>query len=176
MIIRDFQKKTFNFPVNLQFFRWSVPVFCPQIFINNLYSFPVVLMRCLWRFLLTTTLLAVWLAKRDATWRKWNRTPIPRSQFHRKQWKDTIKKMKGTLSCVNMIGRVYILNVSHCRLQDLTLYNPERTITVKGSIDACCLAEQEIMKKVREAYDNDIAAMNVSLRKREKMWKNLLGQ
>ncbi|MBN3312868.1 IF2B1 protein, partial [Atractosteus spatula] len=46
-------------------------------------------------------------------------------------------------------------------LQDLTLYNPERTITVKGSIEACCQAEQEIMKKVREAYDNDIAAMNV---------------
>uniref|UniRef100_A0A8C9TWD9 Insulin-like growth factor 2 mRNA binding protein 1 n=1 Tax=Scleropages formosus TaxID=113540 RepID=A0A8C9TWD9_SCLFO len=45
-------------------------------------------------------------------------------------------------------------------LQDLTLYNPERTITVKGSVEACCLAEQEIMKKVREAYDNDVAAMN----------------
>nr|AIM47936.1 IGF2BP1 [Pantodon buchholzi] len=45
-------------------------------------------------------------------------------------------------------------------LQDLTLYNPERTITVKGPIEACCLAEQEIMKKVREAYDNDVAAMN----------------
>ncbi|KAG7274818.1 hypothetical protein CRUP_010315 [Coryphaenoides rupestris] len=45
-------------------------------------------------------------------------------------------------------------------LQDLTLYNPERTITVKGPIEACCLAEGEVMKKVREAYDNDIAAMN----------------
>uniref|UniRef100_A0A3Q3G855 Insulin-like growth factor 2 mRNA binding protein 1 n=1 Tax=Labrus bergylta TaxID=56723 RepID=A0A3Q3G855_9LABR len=45
-------------------------------------------------------------------------------------------------------------------LQDLTLYNPERTITVKGSIEACCLAENEVMKKVREAYENDIAAMN----------------
>ncbi|XP_066554889.1 insulin-like growth factor 2 mRNA-binding protein 1 isoform X2 [Amia ocellicauda] len=45
-------------------------------------------------------------------------------------------------------------------LQDLTLYNPERTITVKGAIEACCQAEHEIMKKVREAYDNDIAAMN----------------
>uniref|UniRef100_A0A3Q1G7H2 Insulin-like growth factor 2 mRNA binding protein 1 n=1 Tax=Acanthochromis polyacanthus TaxID=80966 RepID=A0A3Q1G7H2_9TELE len=45
-------------------------------------------------------------------------------------------------------------------LQDLTLYNPERTITVKGSIEACCLAEVEIMKKIREAYENDIAAMN----------------
>lgn len=46
-------------------------------------------------------------------------------------------------------------------LQDLTLYNPERTITVKGSIEACALAEEEVMKKIREAYDNDIAAMNL---------------
>uniref|UniRef100_A0A665WW14 RRM domain-containing protein n=1 Tax=Echeneis naucrates TaxID=173247 RepID=A0A665WW14_ECHNA len=46
-------------------------------------------------------------------------------------------------------------------LQDLTIYNPERTITVKGSLDACCKAEMEIMKKLREAYENDIAAINV---------------
>ncbi|KAK2839703.1 hypothetical protein Q5P01_013443 [Channa striata] len=45
-------------------------------------------------------------------------------------------------------------------LQDLTLYNPERTITVKGSLEACCKAEVEIMKKLREAYENDIAAIN----------------
>ncbi|XP_053512784.1 insulin-like growth factor 2 mRNA-binding protein 1 isoform X4 [Artibeus jamaicensis] len=49
-------------------------------------------------------------------------------------------------------------------LQDLTLYNPERTITVKGAIENCCRAEQEIMKKVREAYENDVAAMSVSAR------------
>lgn len=48
------------------------------------------------------------------------------------------------------------------RLQDLTIYNPERTITVKGSLEACCKAEMEIMKKLREAYENDIAAINVS--------------
>ncbi|XP_031727074.1 insulin-like growth factor 2 mRNA-binding protein 1 isoform X2 [Anarrhichthys ocellatus] len=48
-------------------------------------------------------------------------------------------------------------------LQDLTLYNPERTITVKGSIEACANAEGEVMKKVREAYENDIAAMNTHL-------------
>ncbi|CAK6976588.1 insulin-like growth factor 2 mRNA-binding protein 1 isoform X2 [Scomber scombrus] len=48
-------------------------------------------------------------------------------------------------------------------LQDLTLYNPERTITLKGSIEACCLAEVEVMKKIREAYENDIAAMNTHL-------------
>ncbi|XP_078519680.1 insulin-like growth factor 2 mRNA-binding protein 3 [Lissotriton helveticus] len=46
-------------------------------------------------------------------------------------------------------------------LQDLTLYNPERTITVKGTIEACAKAEEEIMKKIRESYENDIAAMNL---------------
>ncbi|KAJ8267321.1 hypothetical protein COCON_G00124930 [Conger conger] len=46
-------------------------------------------------------------------------------------------------------------------LQDLTLYNPERTITVKGSIAACGRAEEEVMKKVRESYENDVAAMNL---------------
>lgn len=48
-------------------------------------------------------------------------------------------------------------------LQDLTLYNPERTITVKGTIEACSQAEEEVMKKVRESYDSDMAAMNVSI-------------
>ncbi|XP_071752670.1 insulin-like growth factor 2 mRNA-binding protein 3 isoform X4 [Centroberyx gerrardi] len=46
-------------------------------------------------------------------------------------------------------------------LQDLTLYNPERTITVKGSIEACARAEEEVMKKIRESYENDVAAMNL---------------
>ncbi|KAI1902484.1 hypothetical protein AGOR_G00045240 [Albula goreensis] len=46
-------------------------------------------------------------------------------------------------------------------LQDLTLYNPERTITVKGSITACSRAEEEVMKKIRESYENDMAAMNL---------------
>ncbi|CAL8267773.1 unnamed protein product [Lota lota] len=45
-------------------------------------------------------------------------------------------------------------------LQDLTIYNPERTITVKGSMEACCKAEAEVMRKLREAYENDIAAIN----------------
>ncbi|XP_053493507.1 insulin-like growth factor 2 mRNA-binding protein 3 isoform X1 [Ictalurus furcatus] len=46
-------------------------------------------------------------------------------------------------------------------LQDLTLYNPERTITVKGSTEACARAEEEVMKKIREAYENDVASMNL---------------
>lgn len=47
-------------------------------------------------------------------------------------------------------------------LQDLTIYNPERTITVKGNIEACTNAEVEIMNKLREAYENDVVAINVS--------------
>ncbi|NXP32275.1 IF2B2 protein, partial [Leiothrix lutea] len=46
------------------------------------------------------------------------------------------------------------------RLQDLTIYNPERTITVKGSTEACSSAEVEIMRKLREAYENDMVAVN----------------
>ncbi|XP_051564796.1 insulin-like growth factor 2 mRNA-binding protein 2 isoform X2 [Myxocyprinus asiaticus] len=42
-------------------------------------------------------------------------------------------------------------------LQDLTIYNQERTIIVKGSIEACCRAEVDVMRKLREAYENDIA-------------------
>lgn len=42
------------------------------------------------------------------------------------------------------------------------MYNPERTITVKGAIENCGRAEEEVMKKIREAYESDVAAMNVS--------------
>ncbi|XP_025142863.1 insulin-like growth factor 2 mRNA-binding protein 2 isoform X4 [Bubalus bubalis] len=45
-------------------------------------------------------------------------------------------------------------------LQDLSIYNPERTITVKGTVEACANAEIEIMKKLREAFENDMLAVN----------------
>ncbi|XP_035390413.1 insulin-like growth factor 2 mRNA-binding protein 2 isoform X2 [Electrophorus electricus] len=48
-------------------------------------------------------------------------------------------------------------------LQDLTLYNQERTIMIRGGVEECCNAEVEIMKKLREAYENDVAALNASL-------------
>lgn len=44
----------------------------------------------------------------------------------------------------------------------MTIYNPERTITVKGTIEACSSAEVEIMRKLREAYENDMVTVNVS--------------
>nr|XP_020848889.1 insulin-like growth factor 2 mRNA-binding protein 3 isoform X13 [Phascolarctos cinereus] len=57
------------------------------------------------------------------------------------------------------------ITISPCwlRLQELTLYNPERTITVKGSIETCGKAEEEIMKKIRESYESDLSAMNVEM-------------
>ncbi|XP_063117269.1 insulin-like growth factor 2 mRNA-binding protein 2 isoform X5 [Cavia porcellus] len=45
-------------------------------------------------------------------------------------------------------------------LQDLSIYNPERTITVKGAVEACASAEVEIMKKLREAFENDMLAVH----------------
>uniref|UniRef100_A0A8C6V147 Insulin-like growth factor 2 mRNA binding protein 2a n=1 Tax=Neogobius melanostomus TaxID=47308 RepID=A0A8C6V147_9GOBI len=43
---------------------------------------------------------------------------------------------------------------------DITICNQERTIVVKGSLDNCCRAEKEVTKKLREAYENDVAANN----------------
>lgn len=74
-------------------------------------------MRCLWRFLLTTTLLAVWLAKRDATWRKWNRTLIPRSQFHRKKWKDTKKSKEPWAALTRLVEFIFWMSLTaDCRI------------------------------------------------------------
>uniref|UniRef100_A0A673FIV3 Insulin-like growth factor 2 mRNA-binding protein 2 n=1 Tax=Sinocyclocheilus rhinocerous TaxID=307959 RepID=A0A673FIV3_9TELE len=48
-------------------------------------------------------------------------------------------------------------------LQELTIYNQERTITVRGGVEECCNAEVEIMKKLREAHENDVASLNVMM-------------
>ncbi|XP_061861623.1 insulin-like growth factor 2 mRNA-binding protein 2 isoform X2 [Colius striatus] len=45
-------------------------------------------------------------------------------------------------------------------LQELTLYNPERTVTVRGSAEACASAQVEITRKLREAYESDVVAVN----------------
>ncbi|KAM6904030.1 insulin-like growth factor 2 mRNA-binding protein 3 isoform 2-T2 [Lycodopsis pacificus] len=54
-----------------------------------------------------------------------------------------------------------VTKITISALQDLTMYNPERTITVKGTIEACARAEEELMKKIRESYESDMAAMNL---------------
>ncbi|KAK2108575.1 Insulin-like growth factor 2 mRNA-binding protein 2 [Saguinus oedipus] len=50
--------------------------------------------------------------------------------------------------------------ITNSSLQDLSIYNPERTITVKGTVEACACAEIEIMKKLCEAFENDMLAVN----------------
>ncbi|KAM8883894.1 insulin-like growth factor 2 mRNA-binding protein 3 isoform 2-T2 [Synchiropus picturatus] len=46
-------------------------------------------------------------------------------------------------------------------LEDLTYLNPERTITIKGSVEACSLAEEELMKKITELYERDMEALDL---------------
>ena len=43
--------------------------------------------------------------------------------------------------------------LSSCSLHELTIYNPERTVTVKGTVDQCCSAESLITAKLRTAYE-----------------------
>ncbi|XP_068602232.1 insulin-like growth factor 2 mRNA-binding protein 2a isoform X1 [Brachionichthys hirsutus] len=43
-------------------------------------------------------------------------------------------------------------------LKNLTICNPERTVTIMGDMEARCKAEAEVTKKLREAYENDVAA------------------
>jgi len=62
------------------------------------------------------------------------------------------------------VWNLTLLSSPPASLQDLSIYNPERTITVRGTIEACANAEIEIMKKLREAFENDMLAVNVSAR------------
>lgn len=43
---------------------------------------------------------------------------------------------------------------------DVTYCNLDRTIVVNGTLEDCCRAENEVMKKLREAYENDVAAIH----------------
>ncbi|KAL4828339.1 hypothetical protein H8958_011266 [Nasalis larvatus] len=52
------------------------------------------------------------------------------------------------------------IKIAISSLKDLSIYNPERTTTVKGTIEACASAEIEIMKKLREAFENDMLTVN----------------
>uniref|UniRef100_A0AAV2K005 RRM domain-containing protein n=1 Tax=Knipowitschia caucasica TaxID=637954 RepID=A0AAV2K005_KNICA len=50
------------------------------------------------------------------------------------------------------------INISS--LLEMAYCSQERTITVRGLPEQCCKAEEEIMKKLREAYENDVAAIH----------------
>ncbi|XP_034016930.1 insulin-like growth factor 2 mRNA-binding protein 3 [Thalassophryne amazonica] len=46
-------------------------------------------------------------------------------------------------------------------LQDLTVYNLERTVTFKGDADACARAEETVMKNIRQCHESDMAALSL---------------
>lgn len=45
-------------------------------------------------------------------------------------------------------------------LQDLSIYNLERIIIVKGIVEVCVSVEIEIMKKLCEVFENDMLVVN----------------
>lgn len=48
-------------------------------------------------------------------------------------------------------------------INDISSFNLERTITVKGTIENMSKAESMISSKLRQSYENDLQAMAVSL-------------
>ncbi|XP_038837659.1 insulin-like growth factor 2 mRNA-binding protein 1 isoform X4 [Salvelinus namaycush] len=120
------------------------------------------------RLLVPTQYVGAIIGKEGATIRNITKQTQSKIDVHRKENAGAAEKPisihstpEGCSSACRMILDIMQQEAKDTKtLQDLTVYNPERTITVKGPIEACCLAETEIMKKVREAYDNDMAAMN----------------
>lgn len=149
-------------------FPLDMDILCLSAFILVSCTAPT---RFLWRFWLIITLWGVWLEKRAAIWKKLNKTLGPKSPSHREWFANSTDFVVFFFHN----GLIYFAKLGihdpkypqittftlFSSLQDLTLYNPERTITVKGSIEACARAEEEVMRKIREAYENDVAAMNV---------------
>lgn len=77
--------------------------------------------------------------------------------------RNLVKRLRFNYVCIECSFHVTVLiSFFLCRLQDLTIYNQERTITVRGGVEECCNAEMEIMKKLSEAHENDVASLNVS--------------
>ncbi|XP_014744875.1 PREDICTED: insulin-like growth factor 2 mRNA-binding protein 1 [Sturnus vulgaris] len=57
---------------------------------------------------------------------------------------------------VNTDSETAVVNVTYANREQT-----RHTITVRGCPESCCRAEQEIMRRVREAYENDVAAMSL---------------
>ncbi|KAF4012498.1 hypothetical protein G4228_003040 [Cervus hanglu yarkandensis] len=121
------------------------------------------------RLLVPTQYVGAIIGKEGATIRNITKQTQSKIDVHRKENAGAAEKAisvhstpEGCSSACKMILEIMHKEAKDTKtLQDLTLYNPERTITVKGAIENCCRAEQEIMKKVREAYENDVAAMSL---------------
>lgn len=47
-------------------------------------------------------------------------------------------------------------------IAEISNFNMERVITIRGDVEAMGRAEAEVSSKLRQAYENDVQAMNVS--------------
>ncbi|XP_074999689.1 insulin-like growth factor 2 mRNA-binding protein 3 isoform X2 [Calonectris borealis] len=121
------------------------------------------------RMLVPTQFVGAIIGKEGATIRNITKQTQSKIDIHRKENAGAAEKPitihstpEGCSTACKIIMEIMQKEAQDTKLlQDLTLYNPERTITVKGSIETCAKAEEEIMKKIRESYENDIAAMNL---------------
>ncbi|XP_077915492.1 insulin-like growth factor 2 mRNA-binding protein 3 isoform X4 [Halichoerus grypus] len=121
------------------------------------------------RLLVPTQFVGAIIGKEGATIRNITKQTQSKIDVHRKENAGAAEKSITILSTPEGTSAACksILEIMHKEaqdiklLQELTLYNPERTITVKGNVETCAKAEEEIMKKIRESYENDIASMNL---------------
>ncbi|KAK7929709.1 hypothetical protein WMY93_006104 [Mugilogobius chulae] len=120
------------------------------------------------RLLVPTQYVGAIIGKEGATIRNITKQTQSKIDVHRKENAGAAEKPisihstpEGCSAACRMILEIMHQEAKDTKtLQDLTMYNPERTIMVLGTVEASCKAEEEISKKLREAYENDVAAMN----------------
>ena len=57
----------------------------------------------------------------------------------------------------------FISNPTNCSLNDVSSFNMERVITIKGTIENMSRAEGMISAKLRQSYESDLQAMAVRI-------------
>ncbi|OWK06073.1 IGF2BP2, partial [Cervus elaphus hippelaphus] len=120
------------------------------------------------RILVPTQFVGAIIGKEGLTIKNITKQTQSRVDIHRKENSGAAEKPvtihatpEGTSEACRMILEIMQKEADETKLlQDLSIYNPERTITVKGTVEACANAEIEIMKKLREAFENDMLAVN----------------
>ncbi|KAK2502534.1 hypothetical protein MC885_015791 [Smutsia gigantea] len=120
------------------------------------------------RILVPTQFVGAIIGKEGLTIKNITKQTQSRVDIHRKENSGAAEKPvtihatpEGTSEACRMILEIMQKEADETKLlQDLSIYNPERTITVKGTVEACASAEIEIMKKLREAFENDMLAVN----------------
>lgn len=61
--------------------------------------------------------------------------------------------------CVNRVLTKSTASLPSSSVHDVNTFNLERIITIKGSLDNICRAEQMISQRLRQSYESDLAAI-----------------